>query len=58
MCKVPRMYRAAVYGVQPQENLAGLEGKSEPAHVVVDDVEESLGEFRGLAELEQGVRPG
>ncbi|TDW22375.1 hypothetical protein EV650_1212 [Kribbella kalugense] len=52
------MYRAAVYGVQPQENLAGLEGKSEPAHVVVDDVEESLGEFRGLAELEQGVRPG
>jgi hypothetical protein len=23
----------------------------------VDDVEDSLGEFRGFAELEQGVRP-
>jgi hypothetical protein len=98
MCKVPRMYLAAVYGVPEQGNATGLEGEvvrgpdgghtgpcvlqqqpgrispvladqtltqptdivddtANPGDVVVDDVEDSLGEFRGLAELQQGVRP-
>ena len=60
----PRVLQDQPSGISPvlaDQALAGptnlLDDTSKPGHVVVDDVEDSLGEFRGLAELEQGIRP-